>query len=157
MQRVLFVCLGNICRSPTAHGVFEHMVHERGLSELIEVDSCGTGAWHVGEAPDTRSQAEARARGYELSHLRARQLERSDFERFDYILVMDRQNLSDAQRLCPSDYPGRLSLFLDFAKSAIKEVPDPYYGGKAGFAQVLDLVESASEGLLDEIEPKLSK
>ena len=150
--RVLFVCLGNICRSPTAHGVFEHWVHQRQLSRAIEVDSCGTGGWHVGEPPDKRATAEALNRGYDLSTLRARQFSPADFQQFDYILGMDRQNLADLRAMCPTDYPGHLGLFLEFAAgSDVQEVPDPYYGGGAGFTRVLDLVERATEGLLLEI------
>jgi low molecular weight protein-tyrosine phosphatase len=155
---VLFVCLGNICRSPTAHGVFETLRDQRALSHSIEVDSCGTGAWHVGEPPDRRATAEARKRGYDLSHLRARQVEAADFDRFHYILAMDRQNLADLQSMCPVDYAGHLGLFLPFAGAPAAvadeipdEVPDPYYGGDEGFARVLDMVERASEGLLREI------
>lgn len=150
--RVLFVCLGNICRSPTAHGVFARMVAQRNLADLIEVDSCGTGGWHVGEPPDARATAEALKRGYDLSPLRARQIRDADFQRFDYILAMDQMNLADLQAMCPAAYPGRLDLFLSFAGNAPEtEVPDPYYGGDRGFAHVLDLVEQASAGLLTEI------
>ncbi len=155
---VLFVCLGNICRSPTAQGVFETLRDRRGLTRQIEADSCGTGGWHVGEAPDRRAAAAARARGYDLGHLRARQLEQRDFDRFDYILAMDRQNLADLRRLRPAGFGGHLGLFLPFARAVHtestrlpEEVPDPYYGGEEGFARVLDLVELASEGLLREI------
>lgn len=148
-QSVLFVCLGNICRSPTAHGVFETLVNRHGLEHVIAVESCGTGNWHVGLPPDGRATAEALHRGYDLSHLRARQISRDDFERFDYILAMDNQNLADLRALCPVNFEGRLDLFLDFApETDVLEVPDPYYGGDAGFTRVLDLVESASEGLL---------
>ena len=147
--KVLFVCLGNICRSPTAHGVFQAMVRTQGLDKKIEVDSCGTGAWHVGEAPDERATAEAAKRNYDLSPLRARQFDVGDFEAFDYILAMDLQNLSDLQALCPVDSKSHLGLFLAFADgAAVEEVPDPYYGGAQGFSNVLDLVEAASEGLL---------
>jgi protein-tyrosine phosphatase len=150
--KVLFVCLGNICRSPTAHGVFANMVAQRGLTEVIEVDSCGTGGWHVGEPPDARASAEARKRGYDLSPLRARQIHSTDFQRFDYILAMDQMNLADLRDLCPASYTGRLDLFLSFAGDVAEiEVPDPYYGGDRGFAHVLDLVELASAGLLAEI------
>ena len=148
-MKVLFVCLGNICRSPTAHGVFEHLVKQRGLGNRIEVDSCGTGDWHIGHAPDPRASAEASNRGYDLSHLRARQVVKEDFERFDYILAMDKQNLADLKAMQPQSYTGRLDLFMAFAAdSDVKEVPDPYYGGDQGFAEVLDLIESASDGLL---------
>jgi low molecular weight protein-tyrosine phosphatase len=152
--RVLFVCLGNICRSPTAHGVFAALRDRQGLGHMIEVDSCGTGDWHVGQPPDRRASAEARKRGYDLSHLRARQLKAEDFERFDYILAMDCLNLADLKSMCPSGYSGHLGLFLPFAGlagSEPDEVPDPYYGGVDGFARVLDMVERASAGLLREI------
>ena len=150
--RVLFVCLGNICRSPTAHGVFGKMLEQRGLAGAIEVDSCGTGDWHAGSPPDRRATAEALRRGYDLSELRARQVQAADFTRFDYILAMDRMNLAELKILCPVDYAGRLALFLSFADGAEDdEVPDPYYGGARGFGHVLDLVERASEGLLREI------
>lgn len=151
MKSVLFVCLGNICRSPTAHGVFRELVARRGLSEQIEIDSAGTAAYHVGNPPDQRSAACALQRGYDLSDLRARQAVRRDFLRFDYILAMDAQNLSDLRGICPGDYQGHLGLFLDFANLADADVPDPYYGGPEGFDHVLDLVESASEGLLNHI------
>jgi protein-tyrosine phosphatase len=149
---VLFVCLGNICRSPTAHGVFEHLVKANGLEDVICVDSCGTGDWHIGHAPDRRAAAEARQRGYELDHLRARQVERGDFEVFDYILAMDRMNLADLQDMQPGDYEGNVELFLSYAPGAgVAEVPDPYYGADDGFSRVLDLVEAASDGLLEEV------
>jgi len=148
-MRVLFVCLGNICRSPTAQGVFEGLVATRGLSGEIAVDSCGTGAWHVGSAPDRRAVAAAARRGYDLGSLRARQVQPEDFETFDYILAMDRDNLADLEAMRPDDFPGHLGLFLAFAREgAPADVPDPYYGGDAGFEEVLDLIESASEGLL---------
>ncbi len=149
---VLFVCLGNICRSPTAHGVFEHLVREGNLEARIAIDSCGTGDWHIGRPPDGRAAAAALTRGYDLDHLRARQVTRGDFEAFDYILAMDSQNLADLEALRPDTFTGHLGLFLDFAEGfAEEEVPDPYYGGDAGFEHVLDLVEAASEGLLREI------
>ena len=150
--RVLFVCLGNICRSPTAHGVFQTLLEKRGLSASVRVDSCGTGGWHVGEAPDSRATAEAQSRGYDLSGLRARQFQFEDFQRFDYILAMDLSNLSDLRALCPPHYSGHLGLFLPFAPAVTtREVPDPYYGGGDGFSHVLDLVEAASEGLIKEL------
>lgn len=150
--RVLFVCLGNICRSPTAHGVFEHQVRQRGLTERVLIDSCGTGDWHVGRPPDTRAAAAALTRGYDLSHLRARQVSPADFDSFDYVLAMDRQNLADLEAMRPDCYRGRLGLFLDYAGGfSEREVPDPYYGDDTGFEHVLDLIEAASEGLLREI------
>lgn len=153
MTSVLFVCLGNICRSPTAHGIFESMVRERGLSDRITVDSCGTGDWHIGQAPDRRATEEAAKRGYSLEHLRARQVRYSDFNEFDYIIAMDEQNLADLAAMCPADFSGTLSLFLPFAPdNPVDDVPDPYYGGPEGFTVVLDMVEAASEGLLQEIE-----
>lgn len=150
--RVLFVCLGNICRSPTAHGVFQHKVSAAGLTDRISVDSAGTGAWHVGNAPDPRASDAAAGRGYDLSSLRARQVAAADFNRFDYILAMDNDNLCNLEALRPGDYSGSLGLFLAFADGAdCLEVPDPYYGGSGGFETVLDLVEAASDGLLDHI------
>lgn len=155
MVKVLFVCMGNICRSPTAHGVFEHMLKEQGLVAAIEVDSCGTHAYHIGEGPDRRSQDVARQRGISLEHLRARRVEMSDFEYFDYILAMDRDNLSILESMTPSQYADKLSLFLDFAPSRSEsEVPDPYYGGAKGFDIVLDMIEVASQGLLDDIRQR---
>ncbi|WP_317929181.1 low molecular weight protein-tyrosine-phosphatase [Halioxenophilus sp. WMMB6] len=151
---VLFVCLGNICRSPTAEGVFRHIVARDPLaSELgIEIDSAGTGGWHVGSAPDARSQAAAATRGYDLSPLRARQVAESDFKRFNFILAMDRDNLRDLNAMAEArEYPGHLGLLLDFGGSKIKDVPDPYYGGDNGFYQVLDLIEVASANLLQHI------
>jgi len=149
---VLFVCLGNICRSSTAHGVFEALLEQRDLSHRVQVDSCGTGDWHVGQAPDPRAVAEAGKRGYDLSQLRARQVRAADFRRFDYVLAMDLMNLADLEIMCPADFSGHLGLFLPFAAEAVtEEVPDPYYGGPGGFSQVLNLVEAASEGLLQQI------
>lgn len=150
--KVLFVCLGNICRSPTAHGVFESLVTQRRLDKRITVDSCGTGDWHIGHAPDSRATAEAVGRGYDLSHLRARQVRVSDFDEFDFVLAMDEQNLADLRAMCPAHFTGHLGLFLPFAEDGeLDEVPDPYYGGDEGFTRVLDMIEAASEGLLREI------
>lgn len=150
--KVLFVCLGNICRSPTAHAVFQAYVDRAGLTDRIEVDSAGTAAYHIGHSPDERSVATARKRGYDLTPLRARQASESDFLAFDYILAMDKQNLADLRDLCPADYQGHLGLFLDFADVSESEVPDPYYGGASGFDHVLDLVEDASEKLLNQVK-----
>lgn len=150
--RVLFVCMGNICRSPTAEGVFRHLVGQQGLSAEIIIDSAGTHDYHVGDPPDARSQAAAARRGYDLSTLRARQVARDDFRAFDYILAMDETNLRQLRQQCPEDCRDRLKLFLEFADDgAVREVPDPYYGGAQGFEQVLDLVEQAARGLLRNI------
>jgi len=148
MTRVLFVCLGNICRSPTAHGVFQALVDYHKLSDQFFVDSAGTAAWHIGKSPDERSQIAAKQRTYDLSKLQARQVASSDFEQFDLILAMDESNLHHLQGACPTEYLHKLALFLDYSDSEELEVPDPYYGGVSGFDHVLDLVESASQGLL---------
>ncbi len=158
MLKVLFVCLGNICRSPTAHGVFEHALAGSELAGRIEVDSAGTGAWHVGNPPDQRAQAEARCRGVDLSALRARQVRPADFEIYDYILAMDKQNLSDLKAMQPANSISRVELFLSYADSAhLSEVPDPYYGGEDGFREVFDLVEAASAGLLRHLDQRLKQ
>ncbi|WP_290699479.1 low molecular weight protein-tyrosine-phosphatase [Amphritea sp.] len=153
---VVFVCLGNICRSPTAHGVFRELVERSGLAHRIEIDSAGTAAYHVGNSPDHRSAAAALQRGYDLSDLRARQAIVADFGRYDYILAMDVQNLENLQSICPTSYAGYLGLFLELADLEEREVPDPYYGGSSGFDHVLDLVEAASEALLKRITQELS-
>lgn len=146
---VLFVCLGNICRSPTAEGVFRGQVERAGLAENIRIDSAGTGAWHVGNPPDHRATAHAGKRGYDLASLRARQVIAADFNQFDYILAMDGENLAELKKLRLDHYRGHLGLFLEFGTNNLyREVPDPYYGGDAGFELVLDLVESAAQGLL---------
>jgi protein-tyrosine phosphatase len=146
--RVLFVCLGNICRSPTAQGVFESLAKQAGMAN-VQADSCGTGDWHVGSAPDSRTTDAAAARGYAIAHLRARQLQSDDFDRFDYILAMDKANLHDVQTMSPRDCRSHVGLFMDFARDrSPAEVPDPYYGGNKGFDQVLNLVEAASAGLI---------
>lgn len=150
--QVLFVCLGNICRSPTAHGVFQQKVLDAGLKKLIRVDSAGTGDWHVGRAPDVRAQKAAGKRGYNLSRLRARQARAADFDTYHYILPMDLQNLADLERMRPERFEGHLGLFLEFGDNPdYREVPDPYYGSIRGFELVLDLIESASESLLRHI------
>jgi len=150
--KVLFVCLGNICRSPTAQGVFEHVVSEAGKENNIVVDSAGTAAWHIGKSPDSRSTEFAARRGYDLSIQRARQFEESDFRKFDYILAMDHENLSNLKKLKPNNFSGKLGLFLHYSSQVdYDEVPDPYYGGDSGFELVLDLIEDASRGLLNEI------
>jgi len=156
MIKVLFVCMGNICRSPTAHGVFLKIVDDQLLSSVIEVDSAGTHAYHIGEQPDPRSQSAALRRGVDLSPLRARKVNLDDFEYFDYILAMDHDNYSNLAKICPAGYEQRLRLFLDFSSAFDdKEVPDPYYGGDRGFEHVLDLIEDASNGLLKEVSSGL--
>ncbi len=148
-MRILFVCLGNICRSPTAEAVVRTLA-ARELPEIgLEVDSAGTAGYHIGEPPDPRMQAAAARRGYELKALRARVIEPLDFERFDLILAMDRENLAMLHRRAPEQARERVRLFLDFfPQGELREVPDPYYGGPNGFEEVLDLVESAARGLL---------
>lgn len=156
MTNVLFVCLGNICRSPTADGIFRELVANAKLDQKIMVDSAGTGAWHIGKAPDSRTVAAARTRGYDLSVLCARQVTARDFDEFDYVLAMDEANLSDLQQLKPAHFTGHLGLFLEFgARGDYREVPDPYYGGSDGFELVLDLVEDAAQGLLKHIRQRL--
>jgi protein-tyrosine phosphatase len=153
---VLFVCMGNICRSPTAEGVFRYQVQQAGLSRLIMTDSAGTLDYHVGDPPDPRAQAAAARRSYDLSRLRARQVKREDFERFDYLLAMDRDNLAYLHRLSPPDHRAKAQLFLQYATSVdIREVPDPYYGSMEGFERVLDMTEDASRGLLAHIQERL--
>jgi len=154
-MRILFVCLGNICRSPTAEGVFRQRLRTAGLEARIQVDSAGTGDWHVGKAPDPRTRRAARQRGYDLEALRARQVCREDFARFDLILAMDHGNLSDLQALRPDPSRAELDLYLRRYGLETEEVPDPYYGGEEGFARVLDLLEQASDALLTEIRRRL--
>ena len=152
MVKVLFVCTGNICRSPTAEGVFDKLVKEAGLADDVHVESAGTTAYHVGEPPDRRSQAAARQRGIDLSQQRARQVNESDLRTFDYILAMDEGHLNDLARMARTPPGTRLSRFLDFAPDRLEQdVPDPYYGGPNGFENVLDLIEDASRGLLADI------
>ncbi|GAB6052210.1 low molecular weight protein-tyrosine-phosphatase [Magnetospira thiophila] len=154
MTKVLFVCLGNICRSPTAEGVFRAQVAKAGLSAEIQTDSAGTGSWHVGSSPDNRATAEARRRGIDISDLRARQARAADFENFDFIVAMDRSNYRDLLDICPPGREDRLHMFLDFAPHlGVRDVPDPYYGGGDGFKRVYDLVEAAAAGLLAHIHP----
>lgn len=149
---VLFVCLGNICRSPTAEGIFTHLVKTAGLEEQIRIDSAGTSSTHAGEAPDARMQKAALDRGYDLSALKARQVQPEDLDEFDYILPMDRQNQADLEDLVTElEQLDKIRLLLSYNPSAIAEVPDPYYGGEAGFHQVIDLVESACKRLLVQI------
>lgn len=153
---VLFLCMGNICRSPTAHGVFRHLVQQHGLEHRVQVDSAGTHNYHPGEPPDTRSQKHAKRRGYDLSDLRARQLTREEFATHDLLLAMDWDNLALAEQRCPPEHRHKLRRLTEFCKrhdAAV--VPDPYYGGEDGFEHVLDLVEDACDGLLGHVRQRL--
>ena len=154
-MRVLFVCLGNICRSPTAEGVLRHKLREAGLADQVEVASAGTGDWHVGKAPDKRSQAAAKLRGYDLSAQRAQQVSRADFATYDLILAMDNSNLRHLKALQPAKSKAELDLFLRRYQSEIDEVPDPYHDSDQGFEQVLDLIERASDLLVIELKGRL--
>jgi len=152
MIRVLFVCLGNICRSPTAEGVFRDLVSREGLPDHIKIDSCGTSDWHIGGKPDDRARAEAKTRGISLENLRARQIAPDDFKTFDYVIGMDDQNIETLSAQCPKEYIDKVHLFLSFAPALnAREVPDPYYGGPDGFRDVFDMIGAASEGLLADI------
>lgn len=152
---VLFVCMGNICRSPTAEGIFRHIIQEKDLTDFYELDSAGTHAYHIGAPPDHRAQETAQARGIDLSDLRGRKVTVSDFDKFDYVLAMDKDNYSILEEICPPEKRDQLKLFLDFAKDlAIDEVPDPYYGGTGGFEKVFDMLEKASYGLIEHIQSK---
>lgn len=160
-MRVLFVCLGNICRSPTAEGVMRQKLRAAGLGEEVDVESAGTGSWHVGHAPDERATAAAALREIELSG-EARRFDRTDFDDFELIVAMDRQNLEDMRALAPhADAEGRLSLLREWDPEAVEggelDVPDPYYGGDDGFEHVLDVVDRACDGLLVEVRERLEK
>lgn len=149
---ILFVCMGNICRSPTAEGVVRAHLERAGLIDCVTLDSAGTHDYHVGKPPDGRTQQAAMSRGYDLSALRARRVCEFDFVRFDRILAMDRDNLDLLRRACPSEHRHKIGLFLEYARGfAEREVPDPYYGGAAGFERVLDLVEDAAQGLIERL------
>jgi protein-tyrosine phosphatase len=149
---VLFVCMGNICRSPTAEGVFRQFVRDAGLADRIKTDSAGTHAYHSKEPPDRRAQAAAERRGYSLADIRARPVKEDDFDRFDYVVAMDTDNLDTLKERAADAQHGKIHLFLEFSPAMETEVPDPYYGGSAGFERVLDLVEEASRGLLDTLQ-----
>lgn len=154
--RVLFVCTGNICRSPTAEGVFRHLVNAENLHQHVDVDSAGTTGYHVGEEPDHRSMRAAAQRGYDLTGLRARQLAVSDFVEFDYLLAMDREHKAILERSAPDEHRDKVAMFLDFSqKYGGHEVPDPYYGGGQGFEFVLDMIEDGAAGLMEDIKKKL--
>lgn len=149
---VLFVCMGNICRSPTAEGVFRHYVLQAGLGDTVEVDSAGTHAYHVKEPPDRRARAAAERRGISLDNISARRVRAEDFEQFDFILAMDRDNLALLIDQADAEHHDKIKLFLEFSAAQESEVPDPYYGGAAGFERVLDLIEDASRGLLETLQ-----
>lgn len=154
--RVLFVCLGNICRSPTAEAVFRDKVFKAGLQDSFYIDSAGTGDWHIGRSPDPRAQQHAAESGYDLSALIARQVNGADFVGFDYILAMDQQNLMDLKAMQPVEFQGQLSLLLDYdSSSELREVPDPYYGGSEGFRQVIQLIEGACDSFIEEVRGSL--
>ncbi len=145
--------MGNICRSPTAEGVFTKLIREQGLEKQINVESVGTHAYHIGESPDRRAQQAALKRNVELAHLRARQINVADFEKFDYLLVMDAENYANVMSVCPAQHADKVKHFLDYAPHVGKrDVPDPYYGGVYGFEEVLDLVEAASSGFIDNLK-----
>jgi len=155
-MRILFVCMGNICRSPTAEGVFRRLVQDRAPHLPLEIDSAGTHDYHVGESPDARAVAAAARRGIDLRGLRARQVSDEDFERFDLIVAMDRLNHVTLLERAPTAAHERIRLFMEYAGNpGIQDVPDPYYGGPLGFEQVLDLAEEAAAGLLEEVAKSL--
>ncbi len=150
--RILFVCMGNICRSPTAHAVFRQRLDAAGLGHRIAIDSAGTHGFHVGKGPDRRAQEAARGRGYAMADLRARQIAREDLATYDYVIAMDEANLEDVQRLADCASRARVTRLLDFlGEPPQRDVPDPYYGGPNGFEEVLDLVEAASDALLERV------
>jgi protein-tyrosine phosphatase len=150
VRKILLVCMGNICRSPIAEGVVKEQLKKNGLSGVIKVDSAGTHGYHAGEPPDRRAVAVAARRGYDIADLRARKVRRDDFANFDFLLAMDRENLVNLLEICPPVYQVRVKLFLSYARGIkIDEVPDPYYGGEAGFEAVVDMVENAAEGLVE--------
>jgi len=153
--KILFVCLGNICRSPTAEGVFRRLAEEAGLGDRVVIDSAGTGDYHIGSRPDERACEAAARRGYDLGSLRARQVNREDFAKFDYVLAMDEQNLRALTQLSSSEHAHKVKLFTDFCTTGACAVPDPYAGGPEGFELVLDLVEDCARGLLHHIRERL--
>lgn len=155
---VLFVCMGNIRRSPTAEAVFRHSLVQNALEDFIEADSAGTEAYHVGDAPDIRARQTALKRGYDMSGIRARQITPSDFKRFDLILAMDNRVLSALLPLCPSEYADRLKPYVTYAlKYTVEGVPDPYYGGSGGFERVLDLIEDVTGGLIETLKKRIDR
>ncbi len=152
-HKILFVCMGNICRSPSAEGVFRNMVKEHNLSQFFYIDSCGTHGYHTGQPPDSRSQHAAMRRGIDISQQTARTIEQNDFNRFDYILAMDNHNRSFLQSMADEVYLNKIHLFLEYAENCkLIEVPDPYFGGEEGFEIVLDLLQQASIGLIKHLQ-----
>ena len=148
-KSVLFVCLGNICRSPTAHAVFQKLINETESNNYIEVDSCGTGDWHIGHKPDERAISVAESNDFPMAHLRARQISKADFYKFDLILAMDKKNLIDIKKQCPIDFEGKIDLFLNyFPDSSLEEVPDPYFGSEKDFIFSLELIVKTSKYLI---------
>jgi protein-tyrosine phosphatase len=157
-MKILFVCTGNICRSPTAEGVFRDLAARAGLSERVEVDSAGTHGYHIGEAPDARSCATAAARGFDLSMLRARRVSAHDFETFDLILAMDREHLARLEALRPNSARAEIKLFLDFhPKHQGRDVPDPYYGGEDDFIEVIEMIEQTSAALIEHVRVRVDR
>lgn len=152
MVKVLFVCLGNICRSPTAEGVFRKLVRDMKLEHQFEIDSAGTHAYHVGEPPDERAQAACARRGIDISRLSGRRAVARDIEKYDYVLAMDHENYENLRKICPTGLESRIRLLMEFAPDRPEEeVPDPYFGGAGGFDRVLDMIEDAAQGLLEDI------
>lgn len=151
---VLFVCLGNICRSPSAEAVFKKKTDENGLK--IEIDSAGTAGYHKGAAPDKRSQAVGMEKGYDFKGSKCRKVALVDFEKFDYILGMDNENVTNLLGACPEEFKHKVSLFLSFSQSEEQQVPDPYYGGKGGFEYVLELIEQGVDGLIQHLKASTS-
>jgi protein-tyrosine phosphatase len=157
-MKILFVCTGNICRSPTAEGVARRWLAMAGLGDEVGVDSAGTQGYHVGEAPDPRSQSAASRRGYDLSRLRARKVEAKDFAEFDLLLAMDRDHLQYLRDKAPEGTRHKVRMFMSYARMSRRDdVPDPYYGGATGFDAVLDMCEDAVQGLIDEILPEVNR
>jgi protein-tyrosine phosphatase len=151
-HRLLFICLGNICRSPMAEGVFRRVAEEEGVADRFEIDSAGMGEWHIGQAPDTRAQAAALNRGMDISTQSARQVTQADFDRFDLLLAMDGSNFAELTQLAPKSARHKVRRFLDYAPHlSTQDVPDPFYGGSEGFDHALDLIEEAARGLLAEL------
>ena len=158
MTKVLFVCMGNICRSPSAEGVFRHLIDEAGLSGVVDTDSAATHSFHLGEAPDARAQAAARKRGYDISHSVARLVTPDDFRDYDLILAMDWENLSALRQQCPKIYRHKLMLLMRFANEYEEAtVPEPYYGDAEGFAKVLDYLEDACQGVFDVVRKRATQ